>query len=116
MRKHEDPTETPLVVGGDQAVGGDVIDALTGLGIEVTRAILIDGTSPTAWADGFAAALEAATVGAPVLLTADSEVPEVTAAELTPAEGLAGGLVCGATTTATACQRAGEIRAIAGEP
>lgn len=101
------------IMGGTAAVSQAVEDELTGMGLTVERAagptrfetalavaglrgeqgdsdvsqvMLVDGTSPTAWAGGFSAAHGSAQQGAPIVLADGEDLPAATA-EWLAAEG-----------------------------
>lgn len=122
------------VAGGTDAVSAAVVAELEDMGIEVTRAsgpnraatavamasdlgftsagasdrvVLIDGTSPDAWASGFPAAIQADGSGAPVVLSSGDTLPPETQAFLEDANGRIP-LLCGPFTSAAACDAASE--------
>ena len=126
---------TVLVVGGTGAVAPTVADQVTALGITVTRlrgfdraataaavaqyrtelpgatvrqsaahgAILVNGTDPEGWTDAFPAALTSGERPAPILLVDGDRVPDSTLGAL---GAVTGTVVCGATTSAEACDTA----------
>lgn len=118
-----------VLLGGDAAVGPQVVEALEALGITVTRldgtnrfataiavaghrgaptgahadaAVLTDGTDPLGWADAFPAALHASRTLTPIVLADGQRIPAETAAWLpgTPQ------LICGTNLTPTTCTTA----------
>jgi putative cell wall-binding protein len=123
-----------VVAGGTGAVSDAVVTELRGMGIEVRRisgenrfataaamandrgfasaaraerVILTEGATPDAWADGFAAAIQSAGSGAPLVLSANANLPSETQAFIANANGRIG-LVCGPFVEAAACTAASQ--------
>jgi putative cell wall-binding protein len=125
------PIGQVVLVGGTAALSEQIEKDLEGLDIQSERAagvdrfqtaaflsqhvggdeegpstvVLVDGLSPDAWADGFAAA----GAEAPVLLVSGDTVPGATGNVVGDAEPSLP-LVCGATVTTTACDRLDVIK------
>jgi hypothetical protein len=84
----------------------DTARAVSGA-LETSEIVLINGSDPNAWADGFAAAGRAARV----YLTAGDALPGATAQDIANADE-SNGLVCGTTVSNVACTRAEQMRAL----
>lgn len=120
------PISNVQVIGGTAALAEKVVEDLTAMEVEAERVagvnrnqtaamvaeglgehdelVLVDGTDPNSWADGFAAASRRA----PVLLSAGDLIPGPTAHLLSFA--FTEGVVCGTTVTDVACGRAEVVR------
>lgn len=123
------------VAGGEAAVSATVAHQLTQLGIAVDRHegpsrfataaaltfirhpqhppvgyILVDGTSPDAWAAGLPAALSAARTATSIVLTAGATVPSVTARLLLQKDRV----VCAPLLPTEACNTAGLLQSASG--
>jgi putative cell wall-binding protein len=122
------------IAGGGAAVSDAVAAEIRSLGIEVVRVsgsnragtavamsvdrgfasaaraeriILTEGATPDAWADGFAAAVQSAGSGAPLVLSANAGIPGETRAFLSDGNGRID-LVCGPFVEASACTAASQ--------
>ena len=138
-----DGYDRAVVVGGEAAVGGQVVADLEALGLDAsrvagaeraataqavadalglhgpevaTRVVLVDGTRADSWAPGFAAALHTSGVGAtPVVLSSGATLPAATEAWLSGhGAGDPPTLVCAPFVAAAACETAAALLASLG--
>jgi putative cell wall-binding protein len=120
-----------IVIGGTAAIGDEVLDELTAMGITPTRSagatrfatataiaatrgaataadadgiILVDGGAADAWADAFPAALFASRTLTPIVLANGDVMPEATTAYLVG--GNTTPLICGTSVSTVACTAA----------
>lgn len=122
------PIDSVTIVGGELALSRQVQADLEAMGIEVDRVsggdryqtaaavaqliggeeqgpagvVLVDGTDPNAWADGFAAAGR----GQPVLLSSGDDLPTATLEAVVFLDPFGTGLACGDSAAGAACSRA----------
>ena len=122
------PIHAVHLVGGTGALSDQVEKDLQGMGLDTERmagftradtarivsegidageVVLVNGSDPNAWADGFAAAGR----GSVVLLTASDALPGATAQTMANYD-VDTGIVCGATVSTLACTRAEQMRAL----